>query len=478
MLGLALHIALIAVFAVRALWRDDLSTAARLAWFVVLIALPGVGIVIYLLFGEIKLERRILRRRDAIIEMIRADARAVLGSCDANLDDVALARQYHPAFRLAAAVAGFGTTAGNRATLMAGARAAREQLLDDIDQSTDHVHVLYYIWLDDETGTNVAQALIRAVHRGVRCRAMVDGLGSRALLRSPLWQAMRAAGVELAVAMPIDNVLRTFIFGRLDLRNHRKITVIDGRIGYCGSQNCADPEFRVKAKFAPWVDLMVRFEGPVVAQLQMLFASDWIMHTSDGSLASFPFHTNTIANGFLAQVFGSGPSERPGATPQLLATLIAQAQDTLVVTTPYFVPNPTVLDALCAAARRGVQVTMIFPARNDSWVVAAASRSFYRRLLDSGIAIHEFDEGLLHTKSLTIDGVMAFIGSTNMDLRSFDLNFENDVLLNDAALTRAITQRQHAYLRQSQPVTLDDVMAWSPLRRLWNNLIATAGPIL
>ncbi|PIE62430.1 MAG: hypothetical protein CSA26_13235 [Desulfobacterales bacterium] len=326
----------------------------------------------------------------------------------------------------AASVNGFYATAGNRATLLPDAQSTKAQMIADFDAATDHIHVLYYIWLTDNTGTAIAEALMRAAKRGVTCRAMVDGLGSRRLLKSEVWQHMQDAGVELAVAMPLNNPIKTLLLSRIDLRNHRKITVIDGKITYCGSQNCADPAFRVKRKYAPWVDVMLRFEGPVVA----------------------------------------GPTERRAATPQLFSTLISQAQETLNITTPYFVPDYSVINAICAAAYRGVSVTMIFPKRNDSWIVAATSRSYYRQLLQAGVRIYEFNGGLLHAKIITIDATISLIGSTNMDLRSFDLNYENNILFNDKSLTQAINARQQSYIDNA------DSSPFSPIHLICQKLAA------
>jgi len=176
---------------------------------------------------------------------------------------------------------GFEPVAENNASLMAESNAAIDAMVADIDAATDHVHLLFYIWLPDTNGCKVVEALKRAATRGIICRAMADDLGSRAMIRSPHWQAMRVAGVRVASGLPIGNpLLRPFV-GRVDLRNHRKIVVIDDRITYCGSQNCADPEFLVKAKFAPWVDAVIRFEGPIARQNQYLFASDWMTYVPD-----------------------------------------------------------------------------------------------------------------------------------------------------------------------------------------------------
>src|SRR5262252_868020 len=154
-------------------------------------------------------------------------------------------------------------------------------MVADINASQDHVHLNFYIWLPDNNGLKVAEALKRAATRHIACRVMADGLGSRIMIESPHWKAMEMAGVQVATALPIGNPLLRPLRGRIDLRNHRKILVIDNRITYCGSQNCADPEFRIKAKFAPWVDAMMRFEGPIVRQNQHLFISDWMAQVNE-----------------------------------------------------------------------------------------------------------------------------------------------------------------------------------------------------
>ena len=164
--------------------------------------------------------------------------------------------------------------------------------------------------------------------------------------------------------------------------------------------------------------------------------------------------------------------------PEVFASLMHATRRELVISTPYYVPNEPMQESLCAAAHRGVETTIIFPARNDSWIVAAASRSYYADLLDAGVKIYEYVGGLLHTKSLTLDGEISLIGSANMDRRSFDLNYENNILFCDPALTTAVRGRQQEYVDRSKPVTLDQVRAWPLCRRLWNNTLATLGPIL
>jgi cardiolipin synthase len=307
---------------------------------------------------------------------------------------------------------------------------------------------------------------------------MADDLGSRTMIKSEHWQAMQDAGVHVAVVLPIGNPLLRPFRGRIDLRCHRKIVVIDGRITYCGSQNCADPEFRVKPKYAPWVDAMMRFEGPIATQNQRLFARDWIAYAGEDLNELLRQPIAAPRPGLPAQVIATGPTARPSAMPEVFQSLMYAARRTLIITTPYYVPDESMQNALCAAAYRGVDTTIIFPARNDSWVVAAASRSYYADLLTAGVKIHEYEGGLLHTKSLTLDGEITLIGSANMDRRSFDLNYENNILFCDADLTAVMRHRQQEYIARSHPVDPDKVAAWSMKHRLWNNTIAMLGPLL
>ena len=223
---------------------------------------------------------------------------------------------------------------------------------------------------------------------------------------------------------------------------------------------------------------MIRFEGPVARQNQLLFASDWMTFTNEdiSGLLLDPIPAPPL--GFTAEVIATGPTSRPSAMPEMFASLIFAARRELVITTPYYVPNESLQSALRAAAYRGVDVTIILPAKNDSMIVAGASRSSYAELLDAGVKIYEFVGGLLHTKTLTLDGEVTLIGSANMDRRSFDLNYENNILFCDSSLTAAVRERQHQYLATSDRITCEIVDAWPMRHRLWNNSLAVLSPIL
>ena len=461
----------------RILLRPHRDPASRIAWVVVVGALPLLGMFAYLLLGEVSIGRRRVARLHTVL------GRMPSFPCHPALDaaDVAAAipECYRHLFRLGRSISGFDPVGGNSARLMPDSNAMIDTMVTDIDTAKDHVHLLFYIWLPDHNGCKVVEALKRAAARGVTCRVMADDLGSRTIIRSEHWRAMRAAGVRVAAGLPIGNPFLRPFHGRIDLRNHRKIVVIDDRITYCGSQNCADPEFLVKAKYAPWVDAVMRFEGPIARQNQFLFASDWMTYVDEdlddilGKPLPLP-----MTGGVTAQVVGTGPTVRYSAMPELFETLMFTARREVIVTTPYYVPDDALQNALCTTAFRGVDTVIVFPARNDSWIVGAASRSYYDDLLAAGVKIYEYRGGLLHTKSLTLDGEVTLIGSANMDRRSFELNYENNILFHDPTLSRAMRERQQDYITRSHPVTKEAVAAWPMSRRLWNNLIATLGPVL
>ena len=463
-------------FIARAVLRPYRNPASRIAWVVVILALPVFGIVLYVLFGETSIGSRRIARARSTWDSLPAWTHAV--PADGPNLRATIPEHYASLFHLGETINGFTPVAGNSAHLLPDSNKAIDAMVADMDAASDHIHLLFYIWLEDGNGCKVVEALKRAAGRGLECRAIADGIGSRAMIRSRSWKAMRAAGVKLAVALNVGNPLLRPFRGRIDLRNHRKIVVIDGNITYCGSQNCADPEFRVKPRFAPWVDILARFEGPIARQNQRIFVSDWMSCVNEDIRAMLEETLASAHPGFPAQVIATGPTIRNSAMPEVFVTMLHAARRQLVVTTPYYVPSESMQAALCAAAHRGVETTVVFPARNDSWQVAATSRSYYLDLLKAGVKIYEYSGGLLHAKSLTLDDCVSLIGSANMDRRSFELNYENNILLYDPAFTAEVRARQQRYLESSGPVELAEVLAWPIRRRLWNNAVGMMSPLL
>ena len=454
---------------VRILLRPHRDPASRVAWVVVVGVVPVVGIVAYFMFGEV---------RAGTAGRARSQLDHAHGhSGSPQSTKVLLPERHVSLFRLGTSINGNPPVVGNAASLLKDSNAAIDHIVDDIDAAKRDVNVSFYIWLSDNNGRKIVEALSRAARRGITCRALADDVGSRALIRSSLWTDMKDAGVQAANALPVGNPILRAIRGRIDVRNHRKIVVIDGRITYCGSQNCADPEFLPKARYAPWVDIMLRFEGPIVEQNMLLFANDWTSRTNE-PLEVAVEEWEAESEDMPALVIGTGPNIRYSAISEVFETLLFTARHQITISTPYYVPDEAMHNALCTSAYRGVDTTLIVPARNDSWLVAAASRSYYADLAAAGVNIFEFDGGLLHAKTVTLDGEICLIGSANMDRRSFELNYENNILIFDADLAAALKERQTTYLAQSHRISKQTIESWSMMRRLWNNGVATLGPLI
>jgi|KBSSwiStaDraftv2_1062776.scaffolds.fasta_scaffold00068_85 cardiolipin synthase len=460
---------------IRAILRPHRDPASRLAWAVVIVIAPLVGLIAYLLVGEARLSNaRRSRGREIEAQLPRPD-------CDDATSRTIADGPYAAPFALASSVEGLGPTCGNRAQLALDSNAAIDAMVADIDAAAATVHLCAYIWLADHNGCKIKDALIRAAARGIEVRALADALGSRLLIRSNHWRELAASGVQVRVALPVGNPFLTFTRGRVDLRNHRKQLIIDNGVAWCGSQNVADPEFRIKPHYAPWVDIMTRWAGPVARHCQFLFVSDWMGDGGDdiSAILEQPFPAASRRDdGIIAQVLGTGPTVRFDAMPACFAEVLHAARRELVVTTPYFVPDEQVLFALTSAARRGVETILALPKHNDSRVVAATSRSYYADLIGAGVKLFEYHCGLLHAKTMVVDGQIGLIGSANLDRRSFELNFENNILFADAAFAAVIRARQAEFLADSDEVTMADVDRFNVAQRFWHNSVAMLSPIL
>ena len=299
--------------------------------------------------------------------------------------------------------------------------------------------------------------MIHAQRRGVTCRVLVDALGSHRFLRGKMCKRLRDGGVHVVAALP--GGLFRLPFVRFDLRLHRKIVVIDGRIGYTGSLNLVDPRyFKKDAGVGEWVDAMVRVEGPAVEAMQIIFLADWYVESHaelDNLLETADAKPQPARGDVETQVMPSGPDLPANAIEQVLLTAIYSARQELLITTPYFVPSEPLMLALVAAARRGVKVVLILPRRVDSKLVRYASSAFKGELLEAGVRIALFDDGLLHTKSVTVDRTHSLFGSVNLDPRSFRLNFEILLAMYDSKFTAQLADLQQTYIDRSELMDLE-----------------------
>ena len=472
------------LFILRVLTGPSRTPNSRSVWILTILIFPVGGPIIYLMFGERYMPAK---KRELGISSLQRATQASMAT--AERDGAFIMPEVEPDNSIALFLkqsCGTVPVTGNSAELMTDSNIGMARLAVDIDASVTTVHLSFYIWLADNNGLLIKEALIRAARRGVTCRVLADAIGSRDFIQSHHWKDLESAGVHVARAMHESILAWGLGAGRIDLRDHRKIMVIDNHITFVGSQNCADPEFRVKPKYAPWVDILVRFEGPVARELQALFVSTWLVQTGEDILAildeallqSPPVpSTPTIMQDVVLQAMGCGPFDSAHIMSGLFVSTIFAAHRKLCISTPYFVPDDAIMSALTSAARREVEVDLILPRHNDSRIVQAISRSCYPELLQAGVRIHEYEGGLLHAKTMTVDGTLALFGSANMDRRSLELNFENNVVVYCDELTKAIRTRQQTYLDSSVPVDLAAVAKWSLAQRAYQNGLSIFGPM-
>ncbi|MGH2516507.1 MAG: phospholipase D-like domain-containing protein, partial [Ktedonobacterales bacterium] len=345
----------------------------------------------------------------------------------------------------------FTVAGGNSFELLSDYDESIGRLIHDIDAAEHSANLLFYIFADDQTGRQVAEALVRATRRGVVCRVLMDGIGSRPALKT-LAPRLRAAGVEVHELLPPGGWLRRGI-ARFDLRNHRKIVVIDQKVGYIGSQNLIKKDFK---KGITYEELVARITGPVLLQLQAVFFADRFLETeliptpeSEPWLFTFPEVTGDSA----AQMLPSGPGYHQGATGRLLVGLLYAASKRVVLTTPYFVPDEAVFQALLTAAKRGVETHLVVSRAADQLLVSLAQQSYYGVLLEAGVTIHLYQPHFLHAKHMTFDDSVAILGSSNIDVRSLELNAEGSMLVYDTEVVAGLRGVQERYFAHSEVLT-------------------------
>lgn len=470
-----LHIVIVLLFGYR-LISVRRPVGVVLAWFLIVVLFPLIGISLYILIGERPVGRKLTRK---IIRMDREYAAITERMRQRHLADRA---QLPPEGRalslLAESKNGSPVTAGNQIELFTNSLDILQYFIREINQAQHTLYLEFYIWALGGDADQIGDALIAAAKRGVVCKVLLDSLGSKDWFKSSWPSRFKKAGIQVTEALPIQ--LGRFQFRRADLRLHRKIFVIDSRIVWTGSMNMVDPRtFKQDSGVGEWVDAMVRIEGPVAAQFELTFSFDWsvdnpkITHFKD----VVPQEDLAVGN-VLAQEFSSGPVYRDDILYQVMLSAIMSAREELTITTPYFGPDDGLIQALMAAAGRGVQVTLIVPKLNDSTMVAWSSRSYYSDLLNSGVKIAEFHGGLLHTKSLLIDKQIAIFGSVNFDQRSLRLNFEISLIVYNEPFCIALEKLIDSYLAQSDIV---NPKRWSKRARwrvLLENAAHLASPLL
>ena len=476
---IVMHAVIVVAISVRVIMKRP-ATGVALAWLLLVVAIPFVGALIYLFIGE----RRIGLRRARRIAKLRTEFKRITEmAIHEGLIDVDWSRHVPAAQgmdRLGRTMGGAPTVRGSSFRMYNDTQEILGALVSDVDAARTSVLMEFYIWNEGGAADQVLEAVIRAAKRGVSCRLLVDALGARPWWKGGQPQRLRDAGVEVQHALPVG-VFRTFV-GRTDLRVHRKIVVVDGDVAWTGSMNLVDPRFfKQDSGVGEWVDAMVRLEGAVVAPLAATMIGDWILETGEpfGALIESAGLRLVAPDGPAdIQVIPSGPGQTDDGLLQMVLALINAARDELILTTPYLVPDESLLRAIRGAAGRGVKVSLIVPEKVDSFLTRYASRSYYTDLLDVGVDIYLFRGGLLHTKSITVDGSLSMFGTVNLDMRSLWLNYEVSLFVYEAEFANDLRALQQTYIADSDLV---DPAVWgsrSFKERFLENTLRLVSPIL
>ncbi len=470
---LALRIGL----SIRTIMRKQ-AVAVTFAWLVVILMIPFFGAMIYLLLGENRLGERRAKRASMwvpiIIQLVKGYKQQAFNNWES------LSQQCEPIHKQVDTAIGIPTMPDNKLTLIDNSDTFFRRLITDINHATSTCFLEFFIWHNGGLADKVGDALKKAHDRGVCCRILVDSIGSKEFLASDKCRKLREHGICITESLPAG-IFRA-LFVRIDLRNHRKIISIDNRIGYTGSQNLVDPHFfKQDQGVGLWIDIMVRIEGPVLGIITMLFLFDWAMEeeTSLYEMSEQKYTKNTLPDGDIpVQIAPSGPGYTENGIHDLLLTTIYAAHKEIILTTPYFVPDHAILTALKSAAQRGVSVIIIVPEKNDSRMVHYASRALYDKLINVGVKIMLFSKGLLHAKTISVDNEFCLIGSVNLDMRSFWLNFEMTMLVYNRDFTKSVRELQQHYLDLSSPLTHNNFQKRSFGERFLENTALLISPLL
>lgn len=444
------------------------SPAAARTWLLLIFLLPIPGLVLYGIIGRVYLPRRRIEMQRRASEVIRLAQERLSASFIA----IDLPEPAAMVSSLTVALGDFRPFAGNAVELITAYEDGIGRLVDDIESARYEAHLLTYIFAPDAIGARVSDALLHAARRGVTCRLVVDAVGSSRGLKQ-FSHAWRAAGIEVHAALPMGSLRRRG--SRFDLRNHRKIAVIDGSVGYIGSQNIADPNF---IPDYPNEELVVRMTGPAVAQLQALFASDFYFESGRALDAPVSFPKLGAAGSSVVQLLPSGPAYGRENAKELMVTLAYAARARIVVTTPYLIPDESFLQALGVAARRGVDVRIVVSLHANQRLAQLAQQSYYEALLDAGVGIYLYRPRFLHAKHMSVDDNVAMIGSVNADIRSFSLNAEASLLVYDRAIVARLRGIQERYFAESDRLSAKVWAARPVTARMAQNVARLADSFL
>lgn len=444
---------IIRVSAVIIIPRSRRPTSA-MAWLLAIFFIPWVGVILFLMIGSPRLPRALrLKQQQINAYILEATQHEDAGPLQPDAPE-----WFSSIVRLNRNLGAMPLTGGNRAELLPDYEESIAAMAAAVGEATDFVHVEFYILQADATTEVFFEALEAAIRRGVTVRVLLDHWANRSKPRyRQTCRRLDAMGAQWHLMLPVQPLKGRY--QRPDLRNHRKLLVVDGKVAFTGSQNLTDSTYNLKANLRRglhWVDLMVRVEGPVVESVNAVFLGDWFSECDEVLVRQFGITDGRdSAPGLDAQIVPSGPGFEYQNNLKLFMGLLYAAQEQIIIVSPYFIPDEGILVAITTACQRGVRVELFVSEEGDQATVYHAQRSYYEALLEAGVTIWMYQRPfILHSKSMTIDDEVAIIGSSNMDMRSFGLNQEISLLVRGAPFVAQLREVEATYRATSRELTL------------------------
>lgn len=452
---------------------ENRNPVKSLAWVTVLILLPIVGLVLYIFFGRSIKGLRLISRKNR--QKLTAAARPRHAHLGVNVEQLPLSDESRQQIRLVNHLTSAQYFTGNDIQVFTSGRDKFDTLKRDLEAATDHIHLQYYIYENDRIGREIRDILIRKAHEGVKVRVMYDHVGSFTI-DAAFFKRMRREGIE---AHPFLKITLTKLANRLNWRNHRKVVVIDGRIGYIGGMNIADRYVTGDKHRPAWRDTHLRITGPAVAALQYSFAVDWNYMSRTLLAETMPtvgdYDTQATEG---VQIVPSGPTDQWSNISMVFIKAITLAKHTVLIQTPYFLPSDALLKALQSAALAGVDVRLMMPRNPDSRLLRLASGSYIKECLLAGIKVYFYEPTMLHSKLVLIDDEFVTTGSTNFDFRSFEHNFECNALIYSREFNKKMRAIFAADQRQCTRIILSHWRRRPLVTKAFESLARLLSPIL
>ncbi len=457
---------------------ENRDPSKSLAYILVLVLLPVVGLVVYFLvgrkpvFSKSRFERKHLQdntRLEQFQALLMPTMEARLLQLEERIGDMAMPFRYMVNQQRSM------ISTGNRVSLLNNGDEMFPALFAAMEEARAHIHIESYILTADTVGERIADILVRKRRSGVEVRVIVDDVGSNRLKDLPA--RLQAAGVEFARTLPVAFTS----LANSNYRNHRKLAIIDGHVGFIGGINLDDRYWNNGRHALYWRDTAVRIEGPAVNLMQAEFLLSWSFSSGKEGFGEnatyFQLEAARLGDATVT-LAASGPSSAAPYVLEALLSALGQAKRHIRITTPYFIPNAQLTSALVIAAANGVQVELIIPARSDSFIVQHATFSFIKPLLERGVHVHLYTKGFIHSKTIHIDGCLAFVGTANMDTRSFYLNFEVMAVIHEPAFCADLEAAFARDKSDSRAMSLEQWLARPALYRAFDSVCRLVAPLL